>query len=255
MTGEKTREKTENKSQFSILLAGIIAVMLVVIVFQAFQINSMTSAITGLKTTQATTGLVTAASSTSNAANSTANTTSNSTALLSDVIPKGVPAIYGKELGVSFDDVSASNAAKADETIGKLGALDNQIQLSGDLLQRYIKITGQISCEYCCGAQSIIFTTDSGKYKAGDAACGCAHSFAMRGVAKYLLKNHASQYTDDQILEELGKWKTLFFPGQITQKAKILQEKGIQLNYINLASNKYRGIEKGSSGSSMVGGC
>ncbi len=175
-----------------------------------------------------------------------------------DVIPKGVPLIYGSELGVSYDDVSATNQQKSDATIKKLALQDVNIKLSGAQLQRYINITGQISCEYCCGAPSIIFTTDTGQYKAGDAACGCAHSYAMRGVAKYLITKHGSEFTDDQILEELGKWKTLFFPGPIAQKASILQQKGIDLNYINLASNKYRDIEKDSSSSSgtgMVGGC
>ncbi len=172
-----------------------------------------------------------------------------------DVIPKGIPDVYGKELGVSFDDISPNDQSKADSTIRTLGVLDTQIQLTGDLLQRYIDAVSQISCEYCCGAKSIIFESSTGKYKAGDSACGCAHSYAMRGLAKYLLKNHADEFSNDQILEELGKWKTLFFPEQITQKAQILKERGIKLNYINLASNKYRGIESSSSGSGMVGGC
>ena len=41
----------------------------------------------------------------------------------------------------------------------------------------------------------------------------------------------------------------------MTQKAGVLKQKGIEFNYINLASNKYRGIEKGATGGSMVGGC
>ena len=153
-----------------------------------------------------------------------------------DIIPKGVPAIYGKELGVGYDDVSSADQKKADSTINKLGALDRQIVLSGKDKERYISIASQISCEYCCGVDSIIF-------KDGSAACGCAHSFAMRGIAKYLIKNHATEFTDDEILEELGKWKTLFFPANIAKKASVLKGKGIELNYINLASNKYRGIE------------
>ena len=172
---------------------------------------------------------------------------------VSDVIPKGVPKIYGKELGVSFDDITPANPGKADVTITKLGKLDNEIKLEGEMLNRYIKIAGQISCEYCCGAKSIIFTSDAGKYKAGDAACGCAHSYAMRGLGKYLVKN--TDMSDDEVLEELGKWKTLFFPDIMTQKAGVLKQKGIEFNYINLASNKYRGIEKGATGGSMVGGC
>lgn len=164
------------------------------------------------------------------------------------VSPTGIPAVYGNELGISFDDVSPNNPSKADATISKLSAYDNGISLSGDKKQRYINIVSQISCEYCCGAPSIIDSR-------GNAACGCAHSYSMRGLAKYLLDKHANEYTDDQILEELGKWKTLFFPDVMAQKANVLKQKGIELNYINLASNKYRGIEKGATGGSMVGGC
>lgn len=165
-----------------------------------------------------------------------------------DVIPKGIPAIYGKELGVSFDDVNVKNPGKADETIRKLGILDVNLNLQGKELERYINIASKISCEYCCGAESIIFSN-------GQPACGCAHSYAMRGLAKYLLEKHDKEYSDDQILEEMGKWKTLFFPGSISAKAVILKEKGVELNYINLASNKYRGIEQGATNGNMVGGC
>ncbi|MBS3133814.1 hypothetical protein J4214_01115 [Candidatus Woesearchaeota archaeon] len=165
-----------------------------------------------------------------------------------DVIPKGIPAIYGKDLGVSFDDVNVKNPGKADETIRKLGILDVNLNLQGKELERYINIASKISCEYCCGAESIIFSN-------GQPACGCAHSYAMRGLAKYLLEKHDKEYSDDQILEEMGKWKTLFFPGSISAKAVILKEKGVELNYINLASNKYRGIEQGATNGNMVGGC
>ena len=155
---------------------------------------------------------------------------------LVDVMPKGMPRIYGSELGVGYDDIDSSNQQKADASIKKLGMLDQQIKLSGEGKDRYVRIVSSISCEYCCGVESII-------NKDGSAACGCAHSFAMRGVAKYLIKNHPNEFTDDEILEELGKWKALFFPAQMGKKALVLQEKGIELNYINLASNRYRDIE------------
>ena len=167
----------------------------------------------------------------------------------SEIIPAGVPAVYGNELGIRYDDISAANQRQADATISVLGNFDNAITLTGSDLQRYIDIGLQISCEYCCGADSIIFSN-------GKAACGCAHSYAMRGLAKYLIKNHGTEFTDDEILEELGKWKVLFFPGVHETKAAVLKSKGIELNYINLASNKYRGIETGKQSSgSMVGGC
>ena len=166
----------------------------------------------------------------------------------SEIIPKGVPAVYGKALSVSFDDVSASNPALADKTIQKLSAYEDK-QLTTEQMKRYKKIGGSISCEYCCGAESIIFSN-------GERACGCAHSYAMRGLAKYLLINNP-EMSDYEILSELGKWKVLFFPGVHEQKAQVLEAKGVDSkDYVNLASNKYRGIEQGqSSGGSMVGGC
>ena len=209
-------QSTLEKLSISLLIA-----TLVVILFNAFQISQLK-----INTNQITGDVA--------AKNEPAENPAVNIDLGLDIIPKGIPKIYGKELVVSYDDVSALNPQKADSTIRKLGTLDEQITLSGKDLERYISVVSQISCEYCCGVESIIFSN-------GKAACGCAHSFAMRGLAKYLIKNHGNEYTNDEVLEELGKWKTLFFPTQITKKARALKEKGIELNYINLASNKYNG--------------
>jgi|SRR3989344_1855904 len=211
------------------LAMGLLIATLFVIGFNTFQMGQLKNSEKGQITANAI------AKDTAVMQNVESNTP-RSTSFSIDVIPKGMPDIYGKELGVSFDDVSATNQQKADATIKKLGILDQQISLSGNDMQRYISVASMISCEYCCGVDSIIF-------KDGKPACGCQHSFAMRGLAKYLIKNHGDGYTNDMILEELGKWKTLFFPSKITEKAMVLQEKGIELNYINLASNKFRGIE------------
>jgi len=157
-----------------------------------------------------------------------------------DIFPKGIPQIYGKELGVSFDEVSAQDPSKADATIKKLGKLDQEIAISEIDKTRYIfildKLENGISCEYCCGAPSIIFED-------GNPACGCAHSFAMRGLTKYLIKNHGEEYTDEEIFNEISKWKILFFPGKMIVKADALAKNGIEVNSINLASNRYRGIQ------------
>ena len=200
---------------------GIIAVLALVIMFNAGRINASGSGLaTGFATVSA-----------------------------SGVIPTGVPAIYGEELGVSYDAVSASDPRSADATISAMKGLDVTLTLEGEDLERYIEVTSKISCEYCCGAKSIIFDN-------GEPACGCAHSYAMRGLSKYLILNHP-EMSDDEILSELGKWKVLFFPGIHEQKAQVLESQGIDsTNYINLASNLYRGIAKGqSSGGGMVGGC
>ena len=167
----------------------------------------------------------------------------------SEIIPKGIPEIYGSELGVKYDDVSANNPQTTEAAIQKLSSYED-LELTKEQMTRYIKIGSSISCEYCCGAQAIIFSN-------GQRACGCAHSYAMRGLAKYLLTKNPDM-SDTEILNELGKWKVLFFPGVHTQKAQALKAQNIDpTNYINLASNLYRGAEKGQATGSggMVGGC
>ena len=145
---------------------------------------------------------------------------SGSTLTFEEFIPKGVPAIYGAELGVSFDNPL--------DSLNVLSALDGDLyedgaikfsDLSAEQQQNYIKIGMSIACEYCCGATSLIAPN-------GQPACGCAHSAAMRGLAKYLLKYHGNEYTNEQILQELTLWKTMFFPKQMYQKALQLQASG-----------------------------
>ena len=61
-----------------------------------------------------------------------------------------------------------------------------------------------ISCEFCCGVGAV------GINKHGDSACGCQHNPALLSVALYLTTY--TDYTDGEILREVMKWKTLFFP-------------------------------------------
>lgn len=124
------------------------------------------------------------------------------------VISRGSPAVYGNELGVSFENpVAGMDTLKdLDPTYGA-----KKIQLQGEELARYVKVGSMIACEYCCGAKTLVFGN-------GQAACGCQHSWAMRGLAAYLIKYHGGEYTDEQILKELAKWKGLFFPKQMVAK-------------------------------------
>ena len=219
MEKSNTHQTKKNNTEFYVQL-GIIAVLTLVIVFNIGRIYSGNNEVsTGIQPVSA-----------------------------SNIIPRGMPAVYGAEMGVRYDDISANNPGLADATIQKLSQYEN-IELNQEQMARYIRIGISISCEYCCGAKAIIFSN-------GERACGCAHSYAMRGVAKYLLTKHPDM-NDEQILNELGKWKVLFFPGIHEQKAKVLESKGIDsTDYINLASNLYRGIEQGqTSGGQMVGGC
>ena len=215
------------------IITYLLAGLAIIIIFNQFQVISLGKSSNNIATANLNIG--------------TGLTTGIKEVSALDILPKGIPDVYGKELGISYDDVSVKDPEKADSTIKKLALFDVNLNLEGDKLKRYILITNSISCEYCCGAQSITFPD-------GQPACGCAHSYAMRGLAKYLLTEHP-EMSDDTILEELGKWKTLFFPDVMNAKASVLNDQDIKLNYINIASNKYRGIEQGNAQGSMVGGC
>ncbi len=128
-------------------------------------------------------------------------------------IPSGVPAIYGEELNISFDQVqdAINKVVPFGPTYGVEG---KKITLTGADLKRYINIGSQTACEYCCGAKTLV-------REDGEAACGCAHSIMMRGLAAYLIKNHP-ELSDEQILKELNTWKITYFPKQ-TLSAKLAE--------------------------------
>lgn len=170
----------------------------------------------------------------------------------------GVPEVYGKELNVTYDGVQpAINVMKQyDPDYG-----NKKLNLSAEEKQRYIKILLRVSCEFCCGAESIIFEN-------GEAACGCDHSKAMRGLTAYLLKNHGSTYSDDEIQQELAWWKTRYFPKQMVKKTSTQLISGsytpdIASLLLNVKLPKYEGAANGTAplpsdienAPSMVGGC
>ncbi len=201
----------------------IIVLMLVVLAFNQYMIQSIKSDLV--------TGKFTAAASTSGAGDAA------STAGLEDavkaVIPRGVPKVYGPELNVSFE--------RPVESLNSLALLDGDLYPDGKLKyaqlndaqkERYVRIGSSIACEFCCGATTLVFSD-------GKPACGCQHSAAMRGLAKYLLLNHENEYSDQQVLDELAKWKALFFPKQMI--AKYMQANGQNLQNLALPD--------------MVGGC
>ena len=134
------------------------------------------------------------------------------------LIPSGVPEIYGQELDISFDRVQdAINKVRVfGPTYGQEG---KKIILTGSDLERYIKIGLQTACQYCCPVRTLV-------REDGTAACGCAHSIMMRALAAYLIKNHP-ELSDEQILEELNKWKATFFPKQtLTETLAVMEKAG-----------------------------
>lgn len=155
-----------------------------------------------------------------NTGNSASQDTTNSVLSFEEFLPKGTPAVYGVNLGVSFDDPVAS--------LDVLAALDGDLYQEGQIKfsdlseeeqQSYIRIGTSISCEFCCGVEYVTAPN-------GQPACGCAHSAAMRGLAKYLVQNHRSEFSDEEILEQLTMWKAMFFPKQMYQRALEFQSNG-----------------------------
>jgi hypothetical protein len=150
---------------------------------------------------------------------------------------------------ISYDDVTGS--------LKILANLDRAIDtnsLDPALKERYIAIGTKISCEYCCGAKAVIFAD-------GRAACGCSHSYALRGIAKYLLTQYGDSYTDEEILTEMTKWKNLFFPKDTVKKAAALIANGMEITQEALNDHQLlQKIETGDIDSigelqGMVGGC
>lgn len=152
------------------------------------------------------TAQTTSASSSQTSSAPPSPSTAELNAVVAQVIPQGVPSVYGPEVGVSF-----SEPIKAISTLESYDRGDKKITLTGEKLDRYVKVASMTACEYCCGAKTLVF-------KDGSAACGCAHSAAMRGVIAYLIDKHGSEYSDAQILNEANRWKALFFPRQTVQK-------------------------------------
>lgn len=130
------------------------------------------------------------------------------------MFPQGTPEIYGNELGINYPD--PRDTKYMDEMLSVLEDFDRgkrKITLDGANLERYIKLgtIPTIACEFCCSVKTLIF-------KDGRPACGCAHSAAMRGLMMYLILNHGTEYTDEEILNEVIKWKALTFPKQMMKR-------------------------------------
>lgn len=119
------------------------------------------------------------------------------------MFPTGTPE-YGGELGVSYDEPVESLAVLAKMYPG----LKNEVEKTNpEGFKRFMSLALKpvgISCEYCCGLKAV------GVRENGDSACGCQHNPALLTVALYL--SAYTDYSDGEILREVMKWKTLFFP-------------------------------------------
>ena len=94
-------------------------------------------------------------------------------------------------------------------------SLKTQVQQQNpEVWKRYLNLAARptgISCEYCCGigAQGISAN--------GELRCGCAHNPAVQSIAMGLMLN--TDYSDAEVLREVMRWKTMFFPKNMVSLA------------------------------------
>ena len=186
---------------------------------------------------------------------------------IASVVPTGTPfyVLDGpgveKIKGVSFDDPLTSQKVWAGLLGSRRFGTANAIQLTPEEEQRWQKLTSVFTCDFCCGGPNSVTTISR---------CGCAHSYAWQGMAKFFIKYYP-QYTDEQILGEMTKWKALWYPqGMIQdylvytgqQPASILTHGGsigIKQQFLQQAPNAQHQtnaeVTPLSDLPSMVGGC
>ncbi|NQV08436.1 hypothetical protein HQ529_01135 [Candidatus Woesearchaeota archaeon] len=116
------------------------------------------------------------------------------------MIPTGTPD-YGEEMGVSYDDPVGSLEKLANAQRALLAGLSTEEK--DRFLTLALKPVG-ISCEYCCGIGPVGIRND------GSSSCGCQHNPALLSLTMWLMQN--TDYTDAEILKEVMKWKSIFFP-------------------------------------------
>lgn len=119
------------------------------------------------------------------------------------MLPSGTPE-YSEALGgITFDDpVNSLNYLAR-----WYYSLKNEVKQNPELWQRYLNLAAAprgISCEFCCGVGP------QGIDAKGNLRCGCAHNPALQAIALGLIKN--TDYSDAEVLREVMRWKTIFFP-------------------------------------------
>lgn len=128
------------------------------------------------------------------------------------VMPSGSPD-YAQRLGVSYN--------QADQAVNTLASLEREVRkedLSSEEERYYIEIgtTEGTACEYCCGVKEGFARSN------GQRSCGCAHNKAFSGLTMWMIKNG---YSNQEILDEIAKWKASFFPKQVlTQKLQSMKK-------------------------------
>ena len=187
--------------------------------------------------------------------------------VIAAVVPTGTPfyVLEGpgteKIKGASFDDPLTSQKVWASLLGSRRFGTANAIQLTPEEEQRWKKLTSVFTCDFCCGGPNSVTTISR---------CGCGHSYAWQGMAKFFVKYYP-QYTDEQILGEMTKWKAIWYPKGMIQDYLVYtgQQSAETLTHGGSVGIKQQFLQQAPAGQqqthaqatpldqlpSMVGGC
>ena len=122
------------------------------------------------------------------------------------ILPTGIPEYASAfEDKISFDDPVASLNYLAGEAYPKLNSYVKEND--AETWQRYLNLATKpvgISCEFCCGIGPVGISPD------GRSRCGCQHNPAVLAITLGLMEY--TDMSDAEVLREVMRWKTLFFP-------------------------------------------
>ncbi|MFQ5406008.1 MAG: hypothetical protein ACE5DI_02505 [Candidatus Micrarchaeia archaeon] len=170
------------------------------------------------------------------------------------IVPTGTPWYLadgvGAQLEISFDD-----PIQAQQVWGQFG---RSLQLDGEKQQRYEKLVSIFTCDFCCGGPTSVTTINR---------CGCAHAYAWKGIAKFFVEYYGDDYSDEEILGEMTRWKGLWYPKGMIEMYLVYvgQADASTLNYGGSVGIRAQFEGEGTGGSAsiselgdlpgMVGGC
>ena len=106
---------------------------------------------------------------------------------IATVVPIGTPfyVLEGpgaeKVKGASFDDPLTSQKVWASLLGSRRFGTSNTIQLTPEEEQRWQRLTSVFTCDFCCGGPNSVTTINR---------CGCAHSYAWPGMAKFFITDY-----------------------------------------------------------------
>ncbi len=133
------------------------------------------------------------------------------------MMPKGAPSYSAQLGGITFDDpVNSMEYLARYYFVIKEDVRNN----NPEAWQRYLSLAAApkgISCEFCCGVGP------QGVDSQGNLRCGCKHNIALQGLALGLISQ--TDMSDAEVLREVMRWKTMFFPKSMLSIATSLAGK------------------------------